>query len=1500
MNNKYKIVISNRNLYREVELPEDAKTYRVGTSVDCDYRLHKELFFEEIYLDFTNHDGEWSVMCADNLYITVGDARRLFTTELHHGNSILIKYQDSDNDVFIIEFMVDFDSKKRNFERRISIANVAKVAIGAGNENDIIIQSEYIVNDKIELLKTNEGLVLNIINVTYGVYHNGNKVDSGKIIKNGDFISVSDFMFFYKENGLWTEMSENCRVQNLSYVDYPVQNNYPMFVRNTRVKVALDDKEIEILDPPAKPQKPKNNLLMSLLPSMGMLIAAGIMAFMGGAMIIFSIISGAMAIVTTIVGVIQGKRDYKKETKERIEKYNTYVSNKRSEIESYRNEERDTLNQIYTLRDENMERFRRFSSNLFDRRKEDDDFLDVRVGTGNVEAARKIKYKKQERLEIEDDLQEIPQQICEEYEQLSEAPIVCHFREINALGVTGEEKYRYELLKTMVFDITARQFHSDVKLFFIVAEEHASLLQNFRFLPHVDETIGNTRNIVCDEESKKVVFEYLYNILTGREQGKEYVENYIVFLYDQCGFGSHPISKFVDKAKELGVTFVFFADRKEEIPLGCDRIISLIDESDAEMIDVNDASATSLFRYDICADAEIAKITQIMTAVETEEISLEGSLTKNINLFALLNILGVEDLDLKQRWNSTRVYNSMAVPLGVSKTGVVYLDLHDKFHGPHGLVAGTTGSGKSEILQTYILSIATYFHPYEIAFVIIDFKGGGMVNQFKNLPHLLGAITNIDGKEIDRSLKSIKAELQKRQRLFAEAEVNHIDKYIKKFKVGEAKTPLPHLIIIVDEFAELKAEQPEFMKELISAARIGRSLGVHLILATQKPAGQVDDQIWSNSKFKLCLKVQGPEDSNEVLKSPLAAEIKEPGRAYLQVGNNEIFELFQSAYSGAGEKTVDDSVKAFKVLKLNASGKRTVIFEQKKQKTGEQGRTQLEAIVDYVADYCSEEGIAHLPNICLESLKKVIDFNEKAFAQIPAFDIGIYDDPDNQYQGNTLLDISGKNTFIVGSSQYGKTNLLQLLIREIALKYSPKEANIYILDFGSMVLKNFESLNHVGGVVCSSDDEKLKNLFKLLQEEIRIRKEKLVSVGVSSFAAYCEAGYKDLPRIYLFVDNMTALIELYLENNDTFLGIIREGLAVGISVIIANAQTAGIGYKYLSNFANKIALYCNDSNEYGNVFDHVTLKPDETPGRCVVEIEKRMLECQTYLAFKGEKEFERVKEIKEFVEARNAVYVNERAKVIPFIPSLLTMDILEKDFVADTVDYRMAVGLSYSEVVPFYLDFARLGAIGICGKEKKGHNNFIAGTLNRLNCNRDTKPVRVTILDDVSRKYKELSKLDIVDTYSLDTEIVLETIGTWHGILEERYQAMMEEREPQDNALLMLIIQNNDAAKKIFEDMDVMRQYTEIVTRYRALNVCVIYANFDNAGVSYDAPEPLRMIKQAQHLLLFDDLDNLKVFDVPYEELKANKKRLQLGDAYYIEDNAVTKIKLAKSEASQE
>lgn len=1494
LQNKYRINILGNSLYKEIELPSDAKQVKIGTDPECSIRMHKDLFFDTIVLIFTQNNNGWTVSCSDNLYIDAGDVRKLLTLPLENGNTFKVKYQDSSADVFTVEYLLDFEPEKKKYERVIDISNVSKLQIGVSPSCQVVLKSPYVKEDRITLTKKQSGFELEVENTSYGVYHNGAKIGKKCTLDNGDFFSFSDFVFYYKNDTIWTEIRDGLST-SLPYMDNVTPNNYPAFTRNTRMRLKVNTKEIEILDPPSKPVKPRNNILTALLPSISMIVVSGLMAFMGGtSMIIFSAVSAIMAIITAVIGIVQANKDFKNETQQRIEKYNNYASQKRQEITTVRNEERAALESIYPNQDSEQRMIFDFSSDLFDRLPSDDDFLAVRLGTGNVEAERKIKYKEQERLEVEDDLQLIPEQIYNAEKILQNSPVVCDFKSANAVGIIGRDEDRFSLFKNIVIDLVARQYHTDLRLFFISDEGNKEKLSWLRFLPYVYNETSGVRNIVCDDESKTRIFDYLYKELSQRN--KENAEPHlIVFFYDDCGIQSHPLSKFIASGNELGITFVFMARHKSAIPIGCSYLIFAKSMTEGTLVESENREESIDFVYNPISDENAHKMVQFLAPVYTEEISLEGTLTRNISLFEMLDIIDVDDLDLSRRWSNSQVSKSMAAPIGVAKSGLISLDLHDKAHGPHGLVAGTTGSGKSEALQTYILSIATLFHPYEVSFVIIDFKGGGMVNQFRSLPHLLGAITNIDGKEIDRSLKSIKAELQKRQRLFAEVDVNHIDKYIQKFKAGEAKTPIPHLVLIVDEFAELKAEQPDFMKELISAARIGRSLGVHLILATQKPSGQVDDQIWSNSRFKLCLKVQSQEDSNEVLKSPLAAEIKEPGRAYLQVGNNEIFELFQSAYSGAPSKILDSTVKEFTLYSVNETGKKAAIYTRKKRKTTGTNETQLDAVVAYVDNYCAEHHIEKLSNICLPSLEERIDFPTVLEKANDLIAIGMYDDPDNQFQGAASIDIDHKNTFIIGSSQYGKTNLLQVMIRSIADTRTPAEANIYIIDFGSMVLKNFEDLHHVGGVVCSSEDEKLKNLFKLIFDEIASRKERLVSVGVSSFASYVEAGYKDIPQIYLFIDNLTALIELYLEEDDSLLTILREGISVGISVIVGNAQTSGIGYRYLSNFANKIALFSNDSSEYTNLFDHVELTPDEKPGRCVLEIDKRMLECQTYLAFTGEKEIDRVAEMQRFVKDVNSRHETEKARIIPFIPALLDTDTLQHDYAVEASEYKIPLGLTYLDVSPFYLNLTQLGLIGICGKENTGHKNFISNVLMYLNSVKDIYSSKVAIFDDITRKYKDFQGLDIVDIYTLNIEQIGTVIEEWHTELTNRYTNLMETGSMgESNDLLLLIIQNNDVAKKIGDDLDLTEKFTEIMTRYKDMNVAVIFANYPNSSISYDAPEPIRMVKQDQHLLFFEDLDNLKPFDVPYEDIKANRKKVGTGDAYYIKDNTVTKLKIVK------
>ena len=402
----------------------------------------------------------------------------------------------------------------------------------------------------------------------------------------------------------------------------------------------------------------------------------------------------------------------------------------------------------------------------------------------------------------------------------------------------------------------------------------------------------------------------------------------------------------------------------------------------------------------------------------------------------------------------------------------------------------------------------------------------------------------------------------------------------------------------------------------------------------------------------------------------------------------------------------------------------------------------------------------------------------------------------------------------------------------------------------------------------------------------------MASVGVSSFSAYKEAGKKDLPLIVLMIDNLTALKELYFQDDDELLNLCREGLTVGISVIIANAQTAGIGYKYLSDFSEKIALFCNDSTEYSSLFEHCRERIDGIPGRCIIELEKQHYECQSYLAFKGEKEIDRVHTIKTFVSEINDVNKHMVARKIPLIPQSLTKEYVIEQFGSYmSGDFSVVVGLDYATVMPYAMDFSAIGLLAVTGRENAGRHNWVNCSIDMLDTMHPGK-IKVYVVDGIGKRFASLKNRDNVTEYSLIAESAVAYIKEIEMQLKERYDALVAGNEDilDEAQLLMLVMDNQDAMVSICSSTEGLAAYKNIVGRYKNMKVCII-TFIENANIPYSAPDMLKDIRDQHNFMYFDDMSNMKIFDVPLTMMRNYKKPIEMGDGYYVKDNECVKLK---------
>lgn len=1024
------------------------------------------------------------------------------------------------------------------------------------------------------------------------------------------------------------------------------------FSRLPRFREIIEEEKIVIDAPPEKAQD-KN---MPLIYVIGPMLTMGMISFVSLGVAINNIVNKDQSISenlpTLIISVSmlfsmvlwpflsnRFERKYKKrQEKLRQERFTKYLTEKEKQIEEISLEQKKIMEDNFVDSLHILKYFDNNKEHLWEKDIKDDDFLELRIGIGSMYPKINISYPEEHFSLYEDNLKDILYGIINKNRVIENVPKTINLTKDNIVTILGNKAYTYSFVKSLLLQIAYYHSYQELKIVYFTGEENKYSLDFLRVLPHIFNDEKNIRFYATDIDQIKDVSNYLTNILYSRMypnddernvSGLDYknYKDYYLIITDNIKLSknSNLIKRLLDLEINYGFSVLIINESLNDVPNECETFLQISDnvnqlskilKENQSKEDLNDFKA-DLCNYNLYSSFE--KLANIPLEVENSSENLP-------NVYKFLEMYGVgntKQLNILNRWKKSDPTISLSVPVGIDSSLELFnLDLHEKYHGPHGLVAGMTGSGKSEFLITYILSLAVNFHPHDVSFVIIDYKGGGLSGAFENkltgfkLPHLAGSITNLDVNEMNRSLASIESELRRRQKIFNEAREKtgeatiDIYKYQRLYREGAVTEPVSHLFIISDEFAELKLQQPDFMDELITTARIGRSLGAHLILATQKPSGIVDDQIWSNSKFRICLKVQEKSDSMDMIKTPEAALLKNAGRFYLQVGYNEYFALGQSAWCGGAyypseqlKKEVDESV--------NFLDEVCNVIYSVKEETGEKKEAkgdELTSVLSQIGEVASSLEVKarklwldKIPEfIYVKDLEKKYNYQKQDYIIDPI--IGEYDDPSNQSQHLLTLRLSELgNTIIYSTAGAGEELLLSTIVYSTIMYYGVEEVNFYIMDFGSETMSIFAPAPHVGDIIYSSDSEKILNLFKLLNQIIDDRKEKLKAYN-GDIALYNLKSKEKLVNIVVIINNYEGFSELYSEYEEAMLTITRESIKYGIYFIITASGVNNVRYKLTQNFKQYISLQLNDSDDYSAIFGNTKkVVPSAIYGRGIIK-----------------------------------------------------------------------------------------------------------------------------------------------------------------------------------------------------------------------------------------------------------------------------------------------------------
>ncbi|MDK2802309.1 MAG: type VII secretion protein EssC [Oscillospiraceae bacterium] len=1387
------------------------------------------------------------------------------------------------------------------------------LVIGNDSFSNIKLNTDKNIQLSFNILNNNLTVLINSINI----YHNGKLICQNIInYEYGDLFIINNIRINVYKNYLiiiGSTTNYNSSVEEYIYQD-KLFDDFPFYNKSPRIVKRVPTENISILKPMVKPNREKGQLIKIIIPPIVMTSLTIVISIFQprGLFIIMSIVGTFMTTTFSLTSYIRKTLDIKNKIKRRKQVYNDYLLKIRKKLDLLKNRQIDALEYNNPNPKEIEYMIENYSNRIYEVSMNDDDFLNISLGKSDVKASYNLSFDSNE-LDLEKDiLRDEADSIYNKYKTLKKLPISINLRNSH-LGIVGEVKNIHNILQNIIYNLTFRHSYNDIEIILFYSREYEDKFEWMKWYPHLKIKAINVAGLVSTSRARDQVLGSILQILKNRKSKQDddkkesvFFPHYIFILEDPKLVLNHSIMEYFQQDNlGLGFSIIYTTYTKSNIPENIKTIL-ILEDSQTGVLLLNESKISNIkIELDSLKGINLEMVSRQIASIEHVK-GIKSQIPESVTFFELYGVKNPEELNIENRWIENSSHKTLAVPLGLrGEKDIVNLDLHEKSHGPHGLVAGTTGSGKSEIVQSYILSLAVNFHPYEVGFLLIDYKGGGMAGLFKNLPHLLGSITNLDGSQSMRAMASIKSELSRRQKVFSEYNVNHINQYNKIFKNGEAKNPIPHLFIISDEFAELKKEQPDFMSELVSAARIGRSLGIHLILATQKPSGVVDDQIWTNSKFKLALKVANEGDSNEIIKTPDAANITLPGRAYLQVGNNEIYELFQSAWSGASfTNDKDVNLVDDRIFLLNELGQGVILNKDLSLSDVDNSikQTELDVVINYINRIYVSMNLKDVERPWLPNLKDQIvspyiklekDYSLDNVIDIDLiFHLGVVDIPEKQSQQDYEINLTKDgNLVIFGSSGFGKSTSIITIAIGLAIKNNPNLLRFYIIDFGNASLIQLKGLPHTSDYISFDDIEKFNKFIKIISKELSLRKALFAKEGAVNFNMYNTIVQERLFGIVIFIDNYDVIKEINYEIEDFITKLSRDGPSMGVYIIITASRESSIKYAVLNNIKTKICLYMFDNSEINNIIGRSPYKISEIKGRSLIKLENASI-MQIYVVDIFNDEIEYSNSIKDICLSIKNGYSGEPIKGIPMLPEVLSLDLFKEYIKTNLDNNHIPIGLDIEDVEPQYFNI-KDGVNLIVGGSQKGKTNILKNIISFIDVNSllfiiDSKDMELYSLKSIIKDSFYTESLD-------DANILLEKLNV---LIEDRQKQFVLEKELNPELKPKEFYGNLKSVFIVIDDCDNFidlikntknNKAENIIIACLQMNISIIATTLSNKLKGFD--QISKIFKESFNGIILGNPNDQSIFSISHQR----SDKFPLDQGIIFSKGNLIKIKIPKS-----